>query len=247
MPGDLGKATGQHGTARPSARGSRPRGTSSTEPPEGPRGAARRRARRVGEQWGYANHSRCRDAEEEQTTSSQTEDSRATRTSNTPVESDRDDLSVAGVQPFKEEKELEVLEKRHSDLWLNEKRANNLEDSVIEFDEDLASDPLDSEYVPPISLSAALHTERQVLAEFNQITSSKLGNDFVEALDCLTTQFIKLFKAKRGSAGAKLSKIVRHLDSCQRRWGKEKGTHQKRWWNCRKTLVTERSLKIIIL
>uniref|UniRef100_A0AAV2MKR3 Uncharacterized protein n=1 Tax=Knipowitschia caucasica TaxID=637954 RepID=A0AAV2MKR3_KNICA len=68
--------------------------------------------------------------------------------------SDRDDLSVAGVQPFKEEKELEVLEKRHSDLWLNEKRANNLEDSVIEFDEDLASDPLDSEYVPPISLSA---------------------------------------------------------------------------------------------
>uniref|UniRef100_A0AAV2M998 Uncharacterized protein n=1 Tax=Knipowitschia caucasica TaxID=637954 RepID=A0AAV2M998_KNICA len=93
----------------------------------------------------------------------------------------------------------------------------------------------------------ALHTERQVLAEFNQITSSKLGNDFVEALDCLTTQFIKLFKAKRGSAGAKLSKIVRHLDSCQRRWGKEKGTHQKRWWNCRKTLVTERSLKIIIL
>uniref|UniRef100_A0AAV2M0F5 Uncharacterized protein n=1 Tax=Knipowitschia caucasica TaxID=637954 RepID=A0AAV2M0F5_KNICA len=256
-------------------------------------------------------------------------------------ESDRDDLSVAGVQPFIEEKELEVLEKRHSDLWLNEKRANNLEDSVIEFDEDLASDPLDSEYVPPISLSAgvaiqreghinhigmvlllwtqskdgivaladgrmdspghsatmqaaeksswtcgevyctmlvacmsgtwrvavrqqeivnsappvenvkarwpALYTERQVLAEFNQITSSKLGNDFVEALDCLTTQFIKLFKAKRGSAGAKLSKIVRHLDSCQRRWRKEKGTHQKRWWNCRKTLVTERSLKIIIL
>uniref|UniRef100_A0AAV2LLP2 Uncharacterized protein n=1 Tax=Knipowitschia caucasica TaxID=637954 RepID=A0AAV2LLP2_KNICA len=47
-----------------------------------------------------------------------------------PVESDRDDLSVAGVQPFIEEKELEVLEKRHSDLWLNEKRANNLEDSV---------------------------------------------------------------------------------------------------------------------
>uniref|UniRef100_A0AAV2LJL9 Uncharacterized protein n=1 Tax=Knipowitschia caucasica TaxID=637954 RepID=A0AAV2LJL9_KNICA len=27
----------------------------------------------------------------------------------------------------------------------------------------------------------ALHTERQVLAEFNQITSSKLGNDFVSA------------------------------------------------------------------
>uniref|UniRef100_A0AAV2MUE7 Uncharacterized protein n=1 Tax=Knipowitschia caucasica TaxID=637954 RepID=A0AAV2MUE7_KNICA len=231
-------------------------------------------------------------------------------------ESDRDDLSVAGVQPFIEEKELEVLEKRHSDLWLNEKRANNLEDSVIEFDEDLASDPLDSEYVPPISLSAgvaiqreskdgivaladgrmdspghsatmqaaetsswtcgevyctmlvacmsgtwivlnrrwlkdvekfltfrttsqlesfqnhiliedsfectrvavrqqeivnsappvenvkarwpALHTERQVLAEFNQITSSKLGNDFVEALDCLTTQFIKLLRPKGG-------------------------------------------------
>uniref|UniRef100_A0AAV2LHJ6 Uncharacterized protein n=1 Tax=Knipowitschia caucasica TaxID=637954 RepID=A0AAV2LHJ6_KNICA len=64
-----------------------------------------------------------------------------------PVESDRDDLSVAGVQPFIEEKELEVLEKRHSDLWLNEKRANNLEDNVIEFDEDLASDPLDSEYI----------------------------------------------------------------------------------------------------
>uniref|UniRef100_A0AAV2LSQ8 Transposase n=1 Tax=Knipowitschia caucasica TaxID=637954 RepID=A0AAV2LSQ8_KNICA len=82
-----------------------------------------------------------------------------------------------------------------------------------------------------------LHTERQVLAEFNQITSSKLGNDFVEALDCLTTQFIKLFKAKRGTAGAKLSKIVRHLDSFQRRWRKEKGTQQKRWWNCRKTLA----------
>uniref|UniRef100_A0AAV2KLX1 Uncharacterized protein n=1 Tax=Knipowitschia caucasica TaxID=637954 RepID=A0AAV2KLX1_KNICA len=49
-----------------------------------------------------------------------------------PVESDRDDLSVAGVQPFIEEKELEVLEKRHSDLWLNEKRANNLEDSVMQ-------------------------------------------------------------------------------------------------------------------
>uniref|UniRef100_A0AAV2MQD2 Uncharacterized protein n=1 Tax=Knipowitschia caucasica TaxID=637954 RepID=A0AAV2MQD2_KNICA len=98
-----------------------------------------------------------------------------------------------------------------------------------------------------IETVSALYTERQVLAEFNQITSSKLGNDFVEALDCLTTQFIRLFKAKRGSAGAKLSKIVRHLDSCQRRWRKEKGTHQKRWWNCRKTLVTERSLKIIIL
>uniref|UniRef100_A0AAV2JF81 FISNA domain-containing protein n=1 Tax=Knipowitschia caucasica TaxID=637954 RepID=A0AAV2JF81_KNICA len=50
---------------------------------EGPRGAARRRARRGGEQWRHANHSRCRDAEEEQTMSSQTEDSRVTRTSNT--------------------------------------------------------------------------------------------------------------------------------------------------------------------
>uniref|UniRef100_A0AAV2JIL3 Uncharacterized protein n=1 Tax=Knipowitschia caucasica TaxID=637954 RepID=A0AAV2JIL3_KNICA len=100
---------------------------------------------------------------------------------------------------------------------------------------------------PGAASQLSLYTERQVLAEFNQITSSKLGNDFVEALDCLTTQFIKLFKAKRGSAGAKLSKMVRHLDSCQRRWRKEKGTHQKRWWNCRKTLVTERSLKIIIL
>uniref|UniRef100_A0AAV2JQ18 Uncharacterized protein n=1 Tax=Knipowitschia caucasica TaxID=637954 RepID=A0AAV2JQ18_KNICA len=99
---------------------------------------------------------------------------------------------------------------------------------------------------PGAASQLSLYTERQVLAEFNQITSSKLGNDFVEALDCLTTQFIKLFKAKRGSAGAKLSKMVRHLDSC-RRWRKEKGTHQKRWWNCRKTLVTERSLKIIIL
>uniref|UniRef100_A0AAV2M036 Uncharacterized protein n=1 Tax=Knipowitschia caucasica TaxID=637954 RepID=A0AAV2M036_KNICA len=83
------------------------------------------------------------------------------RDCNNPVESDRDDLSVAGVQPFIEEKELEVLEKRHSDLWLNEKRANNLEDSVIEFDEDLASDPLDLEYVPPISLSAGVAIQRE--------------------------------------------------------------------------------------
>uniref|UniRef100_A0AAV2L190 Uncharacterized protein n=1 Tax=Knipowitschia caucasica TaxID=637954 RepID=A0AAV2L190_KNICA len=29
----------------------------------------------------------------------------------------------------------------------------------------------------------ALHTERQVLAEFNQITSSKLGNDFSNLLE----------------------------------------------------------------
>uniref|UniRef100_A0AAV2LRQ3 Uncharacterized protein n=1 Tax=Knipowitschia caucasica TaxID=637954 RepID=A0AAV2LRQ3_KNICA len=49
-----------------------------------------------------------------------------------------------------------------------------------------------------IETVSALHTERQVLAEFNQITSSKLGNDFVEALDCLTTQFIKLLRPKGG-------------------------------------------------
>uniref|UniRef100_A0AAV2JDE1 Uncharacterized protein n=1 Tax=Knipowitschia caucasica TaxID=637954 RepID=A0AAV2JDE1_KNICA len=36
------KQRDMHGTARPSARGSRPRGTSSTEPAEGPRGGAPR-------------------------------------------------------------------------------------------------------------------------------------------------------------------------------------------------------------
>uniref|UniRef100_A0AAV2LLV1 Uncharacterized protein n=1 Tax=Knipowitschia caucasica TaxID=637954 RepID=A0AAV2LLV1_KNICA len=53
------------------------------KPRRGPAEQPAERARRGGEQWGYANHSRCRDVEEEQTTSSQTEDSRATRTSNT--------------------------------------------------------------------------------------------------------------------------------------------------------------------
>uniref|UniRef100_A0AAV2IX26 Uncharacterized protein n=1 Tax=Knipowitschia caucasica TaxID=637954 RepID=A0AAV2IX26_KNICA len=93
MPGDLGKATGQRGTASRRQGHARHRQTvcarqqttrnEQHRTAEGPRGAARRRARRGGEQWGYANHSRCRDAEEEQTMSSQTEDSRATRTSNT--------------------------------------------------------------------------------------------------------------------------------------------------------------------
>uniref|UniRef100_A0AAV2JDW1 Uncharacterized protein n=1 Tax=Knipowitschia caucasica TaxID=637954 RepID=A0AAV2JDW1_KNICA len=70
-----------HGTARPSACGSRPRGTSRTKPAEGPAEQPAERARRGGEQeicepqqvqGRRGGADQCRD----QTTSSQTEDAR---------------------------------------------------------------------------------------------------------------------------------------------------------------------------
>uniref|UniRef100_A0AAV2JGZ0 Alkylated DNA repair protein AlkB homologue 8 N-terminal domain-containing protein n=1 Tax=Knipowitschia caucasica TaxID=637954 RepID=A0AAV2JGZ0_KNICA len=149
-----------------------------------------------------------------------------------PVESDRDDLSVAGVQPFIEEKELEVLEKSmqaaetsswtFGEIVLNRRWLKDVEKfltfrttSQLESFQNhiLIEDSFECTRVavrqqeivnsaPPVeNVKArwpALYTERQVLAEFNQITSSKLGNDFVEALDCLTTQFIKLLRPKGG-------------------------------------------------
>uniref|UniRef100_A0AAV2JFE0 Alkylated DNA repair protein AlkB homologue 8 N-terminal domain-containing protein n=1 Tax=Knipowitschia caucasica TaxID=637954 RepID=A0AAV2JFE0_KNICA len=174
-----------------------------------------------------------------------------------PVESDRDDLSVAGVQPFIEEKELEVLEKSmqaaetsswtFGEIVLNRRWLKDVEkfltfrkntsrsfglqspqqpsgtceqqrpsvpkETVQQKIETVSEDSFECTRVavrqqeivnsaPPVeNVKArwpALYTERQVLAEFNQITSSKLGNDFVEALDCLTTQFIKLLRPKGG-------------------------------------------------
>uniref|UniRef100_A0AAV2K639 Uncharacterized protein n=1 Tax=Knipowitschia caucasica TaxID=637954 RepID=A0AAV2K639_KNICA len=95
MPGDLGKATGQRGTARPLRAAADHKERAAHKPAEGPAEQPAERARRGGKQWGYANHSsagtwkrsrpvqgrgggadQCRDAEEEQTTSSQTEDAR---------------------------------------------------------------------------------------------------------------------------------------------------------------------------
>ncbi|KAK7877038.1 hypothetical protein WMY93_032256 [Mugilogobius chulae] len=60
----------------------------------------------------------------------------------------------------------------------------------------------------------ALFTEKQIIAEFNRITTLSLENNFYEALDRYTPQFLKLFKSKKGSKGGKLSKIVQQTDSC---------------------------------
>ncbi|KAK7925290.1 hypothetical protein WMY93_007600 [Mugilogobius chulae] len=53
----------------------------------------------------------------------------------------------------------------------------------------------------------ALFTEKQIIAEFSRITTLSLENNFYEALDRYTPQFLKLFKSKKGSKGGKLSKI----------------------------------------
>ncbi|KAK7883242.1 hypothetical protein WMY93_029416 [Mugilogobius chulae] len=78
-------------------------------------------------------------------------------------DSDGNNFDVAGVQPLAEE-QLEVAEESIKSVGysVDEDQANNLENSVIEFDGELASDPYDSDYVPPISLRAGDVIQKEV-------------------------------------------------------------------------------------
>ncbi|KAK7913199.1 hypothetical protein WMY93_013410 [Mugilogobius chulae] len=78
-------------------------------------------------------------------------------------DSDGNNFDVAGVQPLAEE-QLEVADESIKSVGysVDEDQANNLENSVIEFDGELASDPYDSDYVPPISLRAGDVIQKEV-------------------------------------------------------------------------------------
>ncbi|XP_028317374.1 uncharacterized protein LOC114472347 [Gouania willdenowi] len=58
----------------------------------------------------------------------------------------------------------------------------------------------------------ALFTERQVVAEFNRITSKNLEGDFYKALDQHTPRFIELFRSKKGMSGQKLTDLMCHIN-----------------------------------
>lgn len=59
----------------------------------------------------------------------------------------------------------------------------------------------------------ALFTERQVYTEFNRVVTKNLQVDFFEALDRHTPRFVEIFKAKKGSVGQILTKLVQQFDA----------------------------------
>ncbi|KTF74274.1 hypothetical protein cypCar_00049090, partial [Cyprinus carpio] len=52
-----------------------------------------------------------------------------------------------------------------------------------------------------------------IIAEFNQITSKNLKQEFFSALDKHTSRFLEVFESKKGTAGKKLSEYLMQMKS----------------------------------